>query len=264
MKKHYDRPALRVIEVWRWIEKGILEIEILKDTPIFHLSQGKSVRQRWLRKTKRDVKVKSAITYLRKGIFLVPSWRKVSDWEIKYLLDHGISLTQAGIAFVKPNYQRLCYMQVEDLDHTHRQQNHILVKYLNDLLAANFPELMEKLARQNRIIQEISIRQIGADNLSKKVHIRLDSISRSLRSFLKHAPIFKPNFSEIDKQTVSNYLRKAAQECRQMTMRPISRQLGYAARSMELAALHIQNGRLILAKARLKSALKNLEYPTET
>lgn len=265
MKTHSDRPAPRAVEVWRWIQDGILEIKVLKNTPIFHLSCGRTVYQRWLKRKRREVIVKHALTYLRKGIFLVPIWKVVSDWEIKYLLDREIRLMRDGVVFCGKTYQRLLYMQVDDLDHVLRQTVHTMDSYfeIDPLLAENFPELTEKLARQNQIISRIGNRQVGTDNLKIVIGIRLKSMARSLNSILANAPIFHDRHSVSDVITIANTLEHLALECATLTFRPVFRRLGYASRSLRIAAEHIRNGQFPKAKRCLRSALKNLTYPIE-
>lgn len=266
MKKHSDRPALRATEVWRWIEKGILKIDVLKNTPIFHLTEGKSVRQKWLQKRKSSATWKSVVTYLRKGIFLVPIWKVVPDWEIKFLNDCGLLLAKEGIAFLNNRYRRLYYMQVDDLDHVLRQTIHTIDGYLaiDPLLAENSADLATKLNCQNQIINRIGNRQINADSLYTIVNIKMKSISRSIRSILANAPAFKRKCIEQDRLTVYNYFEKASQECATLTFQPVFRQLSYASRSLKIAAKHIKNGQRYKAKRCLKSALKNLTYPAES
>ena len=266
LKKYTHRPALRAVEVWRWISKDILAIKIVKRSPMFHLAEGKSVRQVWLRKTKTGIQRKTAVTYLRKGLFLVPAWKKVPQWEIKYLKEAGLSFCQQSILLVNGGYQRLIYMQVEDLDHTQRQQEHILDHYfeIEYLLQQTFPELFEKLTKEHQIIQKIGQRKIAADSLHAATQIRIDSLRRSLCSIVARAPLFNQAFSEKDRQTVISVLENAVREINSFTFRPINRPIGYARRSLSLAILHLKNNRLSLAKDRLRSAIKNLTYPTET
>lgn len=268
MKRHTDRPALRAMEVWRWITKGILKVTVLRDAHIFYLNQGKAVRQRWLKRVKGKVEIRTSMTYLRKGTFLVPIWQVVADWEINYLHEKNVFLDNFGIVLYDQKYYRLCYMQVEDLDHTRRQQDHVLDNYFDSLLSDNFPDFWAELSRQNRIIQEIEGRKISAENFYVVVAIRLKSISRSLRSIIKNAPLFRQDFSQEQKErsreTAINVLEKIARECQTFTFRPVCHRLRYAARSLKLAAEHLRNRHLGLAKKRLQSALKNLTYPPET
>jgi hypothetical protein len=72
------------------------------------------------------------------------------------------------------------------------------------------------------------------------------------------------NLRTKDRQTVINAFAKIAKNCRAIPMRPVGRNLGYAARSLERAIININNGRIDLAKRNLKSAIKNLEYPDQT
>lgn len=266
LKKYTHRPALRAVEVWRWISKDILTINPVKRSPIFHLAEGKSVRQVWLKKTKTTIQRKTAVTYLRKGLFLVPAWKKVPPWEVKHLEEMGLSFCQQSILLVNGGYQRLIYMQVEDLDHAQRQQDHIMDHYfeIERLLQQTFPELVEKITKEHQIIQKIGRRKIAADSLHAATQIRIDSLRRSLRSILAYAPIFNQAFSEKDRQTVISVLENAVREINSFTFRPINRPIGYARRSLERATLHLKNNRLSLTKNRLRSAIKNLTYPTET
>jgi len=267
LKTRSDRPTLYATQVWSWIESGILEIKALKDTPIFHLTSGHTVRQKWLHKTQRgNITSESGTTYLRKGIFLVPIWKVVPDWQIKYYHDNNLPLAKQGIVFRGKTYQRLCYMQVDDIDHVLRQTIHTIEGYLavSPLLAENYPDLMEKLYRQNQIIAHIGNRQIGAEGLAITICIRLKSISRSVKSISANAPAFSANASKSDKDTVALVFRRYANELAGMTFRPIFRQIGYASRSLTLAADHIQNDRLPRAQRCIASALKNLSDSIES
>lgn len=266
MKKYTHRPALRAVEVWRWISKDILTINPVKRSPIFHLAEGKSVRQVWLKKTKTAIQRKTAVTYLRKGLFLVPAWKKVPPWEVKHLEEMGLSFCQQSILLVNGSYQRLIYMQVEDLNHTQRQQEHILNHYfeIERLLQQTFPELFEKITKEHQIIQKIGKRKIAADSLQTATRIRIDSLRRSLCSIVDYAPIFNQAFYEKDRQTVISFLENTVREINSFTFRPVNKPIGYAKRSLALATLHLKNNRLSLAKDRLRSAIKNLTYPTET
>lgn len=262
MKTRKDRPALYANQVWFWIEKGILEIKALKDTPIFHLTCGHTVRQKWLHKTPSGrVFFKNGITYLRKGIFLVPIWKVVPDWKIKYYQESNLSLAKQGIVFRGKTYQQLLYMQVDDLSHVIRQAVHTIEGYLavSPLLAENYPDLMAKLHRQNRIITRIGSRHVGAESLNMMIRIRLKSISRSTRSISVNAPMFQINAHWAPKDTVVFVFRRYAEELAGMTFRPIFRQLGYASRSLALAADHIQNDQFQLAQRCIASALRNLD-----
>ena len=265
LKKHASRSALRAVHVWRWTIKGILTIKIVKGSPIFYLAEGKSVRQNWLRKKRQTIKRESAVTYLRKGLFLVPSWRKVPDWEIQHLKANNASLCEHSILYLHDGYNRLIYMQVEDLDHTRRQQEHIIDHYsdVKTLLRLTSPELFKEINKESRIIRKIGEQKIAADSRDTRTRLRIDSIRRSLCSIVANAPIFKKGFSEKDIQPVISFLENAVREISSFTFRPINRRIGYTRRSLELTIKHLGNNRFSLARDRLRSAIKNFQYPTE-
>lgn len=263
-KKHPNRPALRAVDVWRWISRDILKIKQVSRSAVFYLLDGKNVRQTWLKKTRRRGVFKiSAVTYLRKGIFLIPLWIEIPDWEVDYLRKQGLNFRDQGIALIDGRYLRLCYMQIEDLDHAKRQQSHIIDGYLLKVhpLMSDFMELFEKLARAKKIIGKIESRSRVINSLSFSTKMRLRENQMSLKSILANAPLFARAISQKEREPVISALRKMAAECRSLSMRPISRRMGWAARSLELAISHIENNCLGLAKKRFKSALKNLEYP---
>lgn len=260
LKKYRTRPALRAIDVERWLANKILRVKRIKSTPIFYLLKGKSVRQSWFKKTAKRILKKTAVTYLRKGIFLVPIWQKVPEWEMQRLKDQGIEPLTLGIISFEGTFYRLVYMQVEDLDHTLRQQNHVLDQYLGAILKENFPKLFELLERQEKIIGHIEVRKKGVANFSTSLEIFLRSSQRSLRSVIANAPLFRKSAAE-DSQLVTNVLKKIIRQSHAFPVRPVFRKLYFARRSMALAIEHLQNRRLNLAKRRIQAALKNLEYP---
>lgn len=266
MKKHKTRPALRAIDVLRWIDKKILPVKRVKGTQILYLLSWKVVLQSWVRRNqKRQIKKETARTYLRVGIFLVPIWQKVPLWEIKYLQSQGQNPLIRGIILFKGVYLRLAYMQVEDLDHAIRQQDHVIDNYLNVYIKKDFPQLVNELQRQDEILQKVGERKMGAESLLTHIKLCLRSYNRSLGSILANAPIFKHgNFQEKDRQTIISALQNIIKECRSFSFRPICHRLRFARRSLTLAIEHIKNDNFRLAKARLKAALKNLEYPEPT
>ncbi len=267
LKKHDDRPALRAVDVWRWISNGILTIRIIKGSPIFFLAEGKSVRQSWYKVTGQTAEKKSAVTYLRKGLFLVPSWRKVTDREINYLKALGSSLCMQSILYFPGHgYHRLIYMQVEDLDHALRQQGYIIDNYRDKtktLMCMFALELLREIEKEDRIIKQIGERKIAADSLHTRTCLRIDSIGRSISSIATNAPIFRTDFADEGKQTVITVLERAVREIRSFTFRPVNRPIGFARRSLELAIKHLRNNRPSLARDRLRSAVKNLKYPKD-
>jgi hypothetical protein len=267
MKKYANRPALRAVDVCRWVGKEIFEIKRIKDTTIFYSTCGKTVRQTWVRKTRRgEIKKLSALTYLRKGIFLTPVWQIVPDWEIKYLQEKQINPRDIGsIFFKRRGYVRLAFRQVEDLDHAIRQQDHIIDNYLSlDFLKVQLPELIDILISHAQIIHKTTLNKVGVESSQVILKNLLLSYQRSLRSILENAPTFRNNNTPKNTEILSNVLAKIVKECRNHKFRPVGRRLEHAARSLERAVIHIQNNRLALAQARIKSALKNLEYPEET
>lgn len=270
-KKHPDRPALRAVDVKRWFENGILKVKQISQTPVLFLIEGKNVRQSWFRRRRGRVQRHSAVTYLGKGIFLIPIWLPVRDWEIEYLKSQDIDLRSRGIRLFDHGYLRLCYMQVEDLDHAERQQDHVLEGYSRQdypPITADLEILMDELARVEAISSKIRSRKVGIDSVGNYLKMRLifwqknlNSWHRSLQLIVSNAPALQRETTLRERQPVITTLRRIADGCRDLTMRPVGIRLSRAARSLKLAAGHIQNGRLDLARDRIKSALKNLEYP---
>lgn len=272
-KKHPEVPALRAVDVWRWINAGKLQTYGIRNTPVIYLACGKTVRQTWIDRNRRGEILRpnpSRTIYLCKGAFLIPIWLAVSKWEIEHLKSQGIDLRSRGIRLFDRGHLRLCYMQVEDLDHAMRQQVYVLDGYLGKEYPSgqDFEELFEQLAHAEAISRKVSLRKIGLDATFDYLQINLAYLRRdlhrwhqNLQSILDHAPAFKQETTLRERQPVITTLRRMAERCRGLTMRPVGVRLGRAARSLELAAEHIQNGCLDLARARIRSALKNLEYP---
>jgi hypothetical protein len=266
-KKHPNRPALKGIDVARWVSKGILQVVPVRRTAVLYTKKGKSVRQRWLRilrrKRNHEIITQTAITYLRKGAFLIPIWLEVPNWEVLYLVEQHIDFKSQGIQKFGSRWMRISYMQVEDLDHAMRQQIHVLDQYLDkpQPTMSDFYELFEKLARSEKITKKVTMRKLGVDSLFSSVTIRLRQIRMSLESILANAPLFRQTTDERQRQPVTSSLTKYAQECRKLTLRPVGVRLNRAARSLERAVEHIKNERFLLAKQRIQSALKNLIYP---
>lgn len=266
LKKHLDRPALWAVDVARWASRGILKLKRVKRTAIFFLSEGKNVRQTWFHRTlkRKRVRNKTATTYLAKGIFLVPRWRAVPDWEIEYLKARQKDLRVRGIIFIRDGYYRLTFQNVDDLDHASRMQDHILDNYLDmEFLREHLPELMRILAAQDKIISKIVTSKIGVESVQISIRRNLSRLRRNLRSIFENAPLFTRDYTAKDARTVIAGIRIIARECREYPFRPIGRRLYYAAQSLERAAINIRRDRIDLAKNNIKSALRNLEYPEE-
>jgi len=266
LKKHSNRPALRAIDVVRWIDKGILQVQRVKRTPILFLTRGWTVRQTWFYRTFRRqlIRKKTATTYLRKGIFLVPIWQLVPAWEVDYYTSRGFPLSDCWISNFDDKDHRLAFMQVEDLDHALRLHDHILDKYLDvKFLRARLPELMRILDTQEQIIQKVVQRSVGTTSFRKEIETTLRSFRRSLSSILNNAPVFNGNFSDETKKPVVSFLRSVIRECQRHPFRPIGRRLLYAVKSLNLAIVYLESGSPRRARERIKSALKNLTYPEE-
>lgn len=277
-KKHRDRPALNAARVFHWIINGILEIEPIKGTPAFIITRGKNVRQRWLRchessriismdPTIEIVSSFTAATYLRTGIILVPRWYRVPDWRVKYLQEKGIADRLHGFATFEGRLYELRYQQLEDLDHCRRQQKHILEGYEmpgGRLTAEDFQIMMDRLERTAAITRRIAGRKAGFDSLYTIIQGRLAPLRRSLVSFVANAPTLKGTGEPNDQQTLVSALKKMAEECLGFACRPLVLRTRRASRSISLAIEHIEAGRMELARERLLSALKNLEYPKPT
>ena len=263
MKTHPNRPGLRAVEVRRWVQKGILSVRRVKLTPVFYLISGKTVRQTWLsrsRSHKGKIERKTATTYLRRGIFLVPRWRPVARWEINYLESRGMAMKSQGILFLESAYRQLTFMQVDDLDHAQRQQDHILENYLGvDFLRSHLPELMITLLAQEIIVDKTIKRNTGVESLQTNLEVTLHQLRISLKSILENA-LSKDELTPEKTRTIASYLRSVIRTCDQFPFRPVGRKLQYAVRSLTLAASHLKSGKRKLARERLKSALKNLEY----
>ncbi len=270
-KKHRTRPALKAVDVWRWIVNGVLEISPVRRTPAFILTKGKSVRQRWLRRRRDQIISATAVTYLRLGTFLMPRWIPVKkEWRAEYLKAHGLADRSHGFATFEGQLQELCYQQVDDLDHCQRQQGYILEGYempsKRKPVTDDFIALMDQLARVAAITGHIASRKAGVESLKTILESRLRSLRRSLSSLVENAPTLNGDPDEKKRQVLVAALQKMAIESREIACRPVVRRTRRASRSLALAVEHIKGGqRLDLARARIRSALKNLEYPaTET
>jgi len=267
-KKHLNRPALRAFDVWRWIANGVLEIVPVRKTPVFYLLSGRHVRQTWFHQTDKKAVIKeTAVTYIRKGTFLVPIWISVPEWEIEHLKSLNLDLTMAGIALFGRIHRRLCYMQVEDLDHTERQQDHVLDTYIGvaRIKTVDFFELFNEFVRRERIVGKVQVRYAGVYTLGFQIRGRLQRLSKSIPTIVANAPILKGKGTaeqqEKSKETIIVYLGKLSKEFRTLSMRPIGVRLGRAARSFEKAIEHLHAGRRALANQRIASGLRNIPYP---
>lgn len=279
LKKHKDRPALYGCQLWRWwtprlvikdgeeIEKVILVVDRMPWTPIQIVKQEKSVWQTWIRITPKRllVRKKAALTYLGKGSFLCPLWQIVPKRELDYYQKNGFDLAAFGIAKFRGKYKRLTYMQVEDLDHIDRQQDHIL----DTLFAAaidfydNLPDICRAIEEEDELIKKISERKVGVVDYKVHLRLRIRSWHRSINSYIDQvlSPNKIPDKRKID--AITSVLKKMIDEIAKLSARPYGRRFSYARRSLIIAISHIQSGNYKLARARLKSALKNLEYPEE-
>lgn len=266
MKKHKNRPALMAIDVVRWLNKNIFPVKRIAGTAILYLTKEKTVRQTWLVKSGKKVKQKTAVTYLKKGIFLVPIWQNVPDWLMEYLRERGLNPKALNIIRLENRHLRLAFMQDEDLDHARRQQNHVLDEYLDGspILKETLEELAKVLHEKAEIVDKIKERKVGIDKFQTKLIISLRSYRKSIQSIVANSPLFKKNFSEKDKKTIINTLRRIARECLKLAVRPISGRMHRAAFSIECAIRNIDKCQFYQAKKCLESAVRNLVYPEET
>ncbi|KKQ90779.1 MAG: hypothetical protein UT15_C0004G0002 [Berkelbacteria bacterium GW2011_GWA1_39_10] len=260
-KRHRKRPAIYAKDFYRWIANGNLEVQQVGRTPTYILKEGHPVWQTWLTRPKNGIVTKNAVsTYLRRGEFFVPSWINVPAWEIKYRNLPEIHLRAYGIRKFRGKYFRLCFMQVEDLDHAKRQMNYILNRYLDEttLMINDLMELFSELSRREDIIERIQPRQTGLEFLINKTRLELNALRDMLKSYL-NSPVFQPKAdSEIARLTLIGYLPKISQRLRQIHMRPFGTKLKYAARSVDRAVMHLRNHHFGSAKARIQSALTNI------
>lgn len=264
-KKHRGRPALRAVQIWGLIVGGGINTHQVPNSPILILVKGKTVWQKWLgRRKDKTVVRKSAATYIRKGTLFVPIWYTVPRWEMDYYRNEQINFAALGIREIRGRYMRLCYMQVEDLDHALRQQDHVLDQYfdLKGKKVSDFASLLDLMARAERIRKKVELRKMCLTVSYNHLQADLKSIRRSVRNLATNAPIFLGKSTEASQQAVTSTLTKYAATLREYPMRPVGTRLLWAARSLDLAVGHIQNGRTRLALDRLKAALKNLEYPS--
>lgn len=266
MKKHRNRKALWAVDVFRWIKKNILSVKLIPATPIFYLVEAKSVRQNWLVKRRQNTIKKSAMTYLKKGLLLVPVWQVVPDWEISFFQQQGIDLISKGIVQIGDRWLRLAFMQDEDLNHALRQQDYVLNQYLEDqpILADTFEKILAVIDKEKRIISKIGQRKIGIQKLQTAIKIKIASFHRSIQSIIDNSPLFKQEGAVKDLHTVIAVLRKISRECYLTPVRPVGIRLRRAGRSIDCAILNLKKRQFYSAKLCLKSALKNLSYPEET
>jgi len=259
-KKHRNRPSLYARHILDLIATGKIQAQQLKGTLIFYIKEGHTVRQTWLQRARHDiVRKKTATTYLGKGIFLAPIWKSVPAWEIKFRGLPEIHLRAFGIRMFHGKYYRLLLMQVDGLQKARRQQDHAMEKYLDEsTLAINdMVALFEELARREGILEKIQARQSSLEFYATVKRLELDSFRRSAGS-MQNSPVFIGSYDQKDLDTLVNNLLKISQRLRQITVRPFGRKLRRAAYSLELAVKHLRTGRFDLAKARIKSAIKNI------
>lgn len=259
MKKYANRPALRAVEVWFRIVKG-MDIHVIGKSVIFHLNRGCHLTQRWLKEQDGKVIVMHARTYLRKGIFLVPIWQNVPNWQLDWLREHDIPFTKDVIVLHGENFQRLTYMQVEDIDHVIRQVDHTVNGYLNTLdFAKYFAKFWEKLDQRENIVLRLNDRKAAAEGLKRHIEGKLKVVRMSVGSILANAPTFNGSFYEHDAQTAANGLIKHAENLASITFRPVFFRTGYASRMILSAVKDLKDSELIGAQAHLTMALKSID-----
>lgn len=256
-KTKKDRPAINGFWLLNLIRDNKIKVAFLDQLcPVMILLEGIRIRQHWLIKTKSGkIIAKSERTYLRKGIFLSPIWQNVADWKIAYYQENGIDLSPLGIFCFEENYCCLTYMQIDRLDAAYRQPLHVLDEYFEKEkeypsdLADVYGELLKigriTMITKNRFIRIRRFSKVFLDNLSKN--------RRKIENILN-----KDHLSRYQDIAV---MLQIIDYCRAIKSRPMYRRLYYASRSLELAIKYIKDSNFKRAKARMRSALKNLTYP---
>ncbi|OGD56247.1 hypothetical protein A2V71_02910 [Candidatus Berkelbacteria bacterium RBG_13_40_8] len=269
-KKHATRPALRAYSVYRYLISGKLDFTPVKRTAAVYLNSGRNVYQTWLVRDKKDEekpKRKYATTYLGKGIFLIPIWIGVPDWEIEFLKTNekvkNIPLTQLGIAEFNSEFRRLCYTQVEDLEHARRMTVHILDQYaaLDVSAMPTFQEMFSAILKAESIGKVVEMRKMEFDNLFATTEIKIKKAQRGLENFLNCEAIFTGEMFPEDMQAIVSYLRNTAETIESLTMRPIGRATKLVSKSLQCTISHLKNNRFRRARKCMESALKNIHYP---
>lgn len=259
-------PALQALEILGWIRsKRIKAITLDPTSPVLIILEGRHFYQKWLRTNKSQTVVSKhhKQVYLRKGMLLVPIWQNVPKWEIDYLISQKQSLTDAGILQFSGKYCRLAYMKVIDLDHAFRQPLHVFDTYFNKSkpFPKDFLERYFEILRIGRITLTIADRFRKIRAFRKRFHENLVSQFWRLHCCIDEIIGSDDDISIHTKERIIHQLREIIKFCQAIKWQPLYRRLYFASRSLDLAIKYIQEDNLPRATARMRSALKNLEYP---
>lgn len=256
-------PALRALRVLSWVKDKRLKVTFIDTgSPVMIVLQGRRYYHTWLEfdKKKNVVKQSHKQIYLRKGIFLVLIWQDVPDWEITYRLVRGENLHDAGICKFDNKYCRLAYMRVTDLDHAFRQPLHVLDTYFNMCkpYPRDFLDRFMEILRIGRITLKIADRFRKIRSFQSRFKNNLQRVINQLKELIDDDNL------AIDAHAKANSIRRVKniiEFCHAIHFLPVYRRLYYASLSLKKAIDYINNDNLDRAKARMRSALKNLEYP---
>jgi len=258
-KRDPHHPALRGYQVWRWIKKGILEAEPLRETPILVVQKRTRVRL--------TPKYRTTIS---QGIFLVPrwipapkyEWEKFSRLSTKELEAKGI-IKRRGVLYL------LIYQQVEDISHLYRQQEHILAKRESAFESAKGRRgryiLFDGVPTQVfdlKIKPFIVKRKEAAAGLEKRRAKQLQRI-RVLRlvPLLGRLGIPEMPIPDRELEGIVRYLDDVIDELEEIIERPLVTRRKRAQRSLRSAQRWIKERKFYLARKRLLKALQNLAWP---
>lgn len=271
MLRNRKRPKAKgalALNVLRYLKDGRLKVSFIRsEVPIMIVMRGIPFYQKRLYKDRKgNVTCRSARSWLSKGGFLVPIWKKVFKWEIDFFLGNGYNLVQEGIHMFEGQFSRLVYMQVADLSHTHRQIGYVIDRYANYMaqfenLPKDITEDEAELLRAGRILSNLEKREFSIKGFYNTFRNNLlcnhDKIDRAIAVVSNGNQLPKK-----ENQNIREVIDSVVQYCRAIKSRPMYRRLYYAGNSLELAKKYLVEGNLERAKARLESALKNLIYPT--
>lgn len=233
--------ALQGRQVQRWLQKKILKADQLGDTHILVVREAARVRL-----------TPKYRTTLGQGIFLVPRWVPIPwiRWATGLRNLPAEELEMRGIIVRRGQPYRLIYQQVEGLDRVCRQQQHIL----------------DKGKRRAHFEQYIKPHIVGRRQAARSLHRlrrqQLEAIRNGriapLGKMLHHPELMTPG--AIEEAFIK--LDEIITELDEITERPLVTRRKRAQRSLQAAQRQLKKGNFRLAQKRLRTAWKNLVWPS--
>lgn len=262
MKKYRNRPAIPFHTITNMVMRGSIQTTFMhtRGLFVFRLTKGCHVYQTWISLKNKIVTHNHARTYLRKGIFLIPIWLKVSDWQMAYYKQQKTDLASISIYKFDNQWYKACYMQVDDIDRAIRQQEHISNRYQRIVyLFTNIDDVAYRVIETMRYIDD---RRQTLCGLKKRAQGTLSDYSYSLQSIINNSPLFASN-NQNNKTTISIVIQRIINGCKSdnLYFNPIYRRLYGASLSLQRALFYIEKNDFKRAKERIEKALENLEYP---